>query len=287
MIAFDATVSPAGGRQRPAEHDHPPGALPHLAVRGLTVSFRGAGGARVQGIEDVDLDVASGETVGLVGGSGAGKSTVARAVAGLVEPDRGAILLDGTDLVTARPRTARTLRRALHLVFQDPYAALPPAATVARTVAEPMVVQRLPLDGPERDVRVAEALAAVRLPERYLPRYPHQLSGGERQRVALARALVTRPRLILADEPTGMLDASLRLEIVDLLDELRSAHGLGILHVTHDLALAARSCDRLVVLHAGRVVEQGPTAELLSRPAHPRTTAMLAAARRLHVRRSP
>lgn len=263
----------------------PPSRAPLLSVRDLTVTFAGAGGVRSIGVTGVDLDVAAGETVGLVGGSGAGKSTVARAIAGLVSPDRGRILLDGVDLTSARPRTARRLRRALHLVFQDPYAALPPAATVARIVAEPLVIQRMLPDRSEREARVVEALAAVRLPDRYLTRFPHQLSGGERQRVALARALVTRPRLILADEPTGMLDASLRAGIVDLLDELRSEHDLGVLHVTHDLALAGRSCDRLVVLRAGRVVEHGPAQELLSRPTHPYTAALLAAARRLHVRR--
>lgn len=259
---------------------------PLLSVRELTVSFRGAGGSRCTGVAGVDLDVAAGETVGLVGGSGAGKSTVARAIAGLVVPDHGSIVLDGNDLAVASARTARRLRQGMHLVFQDPYAALPPSATVARIVAEPMVIQRMLPDRDERDTRVVEALAAVRLAPRYLTRYAHQLSGGERQRVALARALVTRPRLILADEPTQMLDASLRAGIVDLLAELAAAHGLAVLHITHDLALAGRSCDRLVVLRSGRVVEHGPTQELLSRPVHPYTTALLAAARRLHVRRN-
>jgi len=264
-----------------------PGATPLLAVRGLTVSFRGAGGVRIPGIEDVDLDVAVGETVGLVGGSGAGKSTVARAVAGLVTPHRGQILLDGVDLTTAARRDARRLRRGLHLVFQDPYAALPPSATVASIVAEPLRVTRSLPDAIDREARVVDAVDAARLDRRHLRSYPHQLSGGERQRVALARALVNRPRLILADEPTQMLDASLRAEIVDLLDELAARHGLAVLHITHDLALAARTCHRLVVLRAGRVVEQGRTDDLLAQPAHPYTAALLAAARRLHMRRSP
>jgi peptide/nickel transport system ATP-binding protein len=259
-----------------------------LSVRELTVSFR-RNGRRIPAVDGVDLDIAAGETVGLVGGSGAGKSTLARAVAGLIAPDHGRIVLDGTDLCTAPAGTARHLRRALHLVFQDPYAALPPSLTVARIVAEPLAIQRLLPDRDERDARVAEALTAVRLTPlgRYLPRYPHQLSGGERQRVALARAVVTRPRLILADEPTQMLDASLRAGIVDLLDTLRAERGLALLHVTHDLALAGRSCSRLVVLHAGRVVEHGPTQALFTRPAHAYTAALITAARRLHTRRGP
>lgn len=260
-----------------------------LSVRGLTVRYPVDGG-RTAGIEDVDLDVGAGETVGLVGGSGAGKSTVARAVAGLVPADRvaaGRIALDGTDLLAARPRAARRLRHAVHLVFQDPYASLPPTLRVDAVVAEPLVIRRSCPDAEERAARVDAALEAVRLDPRHRRAHPHQLSGGQRQRVALARALVTRPRLLLADEPTQMLDASLRVEMVDLLDELAAGSGAAVVHITHDLALAARTCARLVVLRAGRVVERGPTDVLLSRPAHPYTAELLAAARRLHTRRYP
>ena len=263
---------------------------PVLQVEHLTVTFRTRAAARrVTAVDDVSLVVAAGETVGLVGGSGAGKSTLARAVAGLVEPDHGRILLDGTDLGAASRAQQRRLRLALHLVFQDPYASLPPTLPVAGIVAEPLVIHRLAGRAERREL-VAEALAAVHLTpaERYLPRYPHQLSGGERQRVAFARALVTRPRLILADEPTQMLDASLRAELVDLLGELCSSplgaeRGVGVLHITHDLALAQRSCDLLVVLQAGRLVEQGPTDVVLAAPRHPYTAALVDAARRLHL----
>lgn len=253
---------------------------PLLAVQSLSVSFRAGGrGPRVQALTDVDLEVAAGETVGLVGGSGAGKSTVARAVVGLVGADSGRILLDGADLTAMSRAELRARRRAMHLVLQDPYAALPPALPVGRIVAEPLVIHGMG----DREQRVRDALAAVRLPaERFLPRYPHQLSGGERQRVAFARALVTEPRLILADEPTQMLDASLRADLVDLMDELRGTRGLAVLHITHDLALAQRSCARLVVLRGGRVVEQGATDAVLTRPAHAYTRALIAAARRLH-----
>lgn len=252
---------------------------PVLQVRGLTVCFRGNGGPRVPAVTDVDLTVAAGEAVALVGGSGAGKSTVARAVAGLVRPDRGEIRLDGIDLTGLAAAAARRARRAMALVFQDPYAALPPTLRVGDIVAEPLVVHRTG-DRNQRGDRVTEALAAVRLDPRLRTRYAHQLSGGERQRVAFARALVTRPRLILADEPTRMLDASLRLEMVELIAELGERHGVAVLHITHDLALAQRGCARLVVMHAGRVVESGPTADILGSPAHDRTAALVAAATR-------
>lgn len=250
-----------------------------LNVENLTVSFRQRGSAhRLTACREVTFQVDAGETVGLVGGSGAGKSTVARAVVGLVRPDRGRVTFDGTEL-RACPRAVRA---QVHLVFQDPYSSLPPTRTVGSIVAEPLVIHRL-ADRDRRRQIVAEALTAVHLTpvQRYLPRYPHQLSGGERQRAAFARALVTGPRLIVADEPTQMLDASLRAALADLLDELRSARGVAVLHITHDLALAQRSCDRLVVLRAGQVVEQGATDVLLSRPEHPYTAALVEAARAL------
>ncbi|MFN2495313.1 MAG: ABC transporter ATP-binding protein [Pseudonocardiaceae bacterium] len=252
---------------------------PLLHVENLTVTFRQRGGApRRTACHEVSFHVDAGETVGLVGGSGAGKSTVARAVVGLVRPDRGHITFDGTAL-RACPCG---VRGQVHLVFQDPYTSLPPTRTVGSIVAEPLVIHRLAGRDRRREI-VVDALTAVHLTpvQRYLPRYPHQLSGGERQRVAFARALVTRPRLILADEPTQMLDASLRAELTDLLDELCSARAVAVLHITHDLALAQRSCGRMVVLRAGRVVEQGPTDVLLSRPEHPYTAALVEAARAL------
>jgi len=253
---------------------------PVLAVEGLSVSFRQRGSLhRVAAVIDVDLCVSRGESVALVGGSGAGKSTVARAVAGLVRPDRGRILLEGTNLVGASRADARRRRLALHLVFQNPYASLPPTLRVADIVAEPLLIHRLG-DRAERRERVEQALGAVRLEPvgHYLPRYPHQLSGGERQRVAFARALVIRPRLILADEPTQMLDASLRLQLTELIGELSAQHGVAVLHITHDLALAQRSCARLVVMQAGRVVEHGATTDVLCRPRHEYTAALVAAA---------
>lgn len=255
-----------------------------LTVSGLTVTFRSSGSApQITAVRNAGLSVGAGECLGLVGGSGSGKSTIARVVAGLVTPDSGVVELDGEDLLRMSARRYRRVRQAVHLIFQDPYSSLPPSLTVQAIVAEPLVIGRL--GGSElRAERVADALNAVRLQPigRYLRRYPHQLSGGERQRVAMARALVTRPRLILADEPTQMLDASLRVELVDLLSELRSAYSLAVVFITHDLALAQRACDRLTVLREGRVVEEGPMQRVLDCPAHPYTAALVDAARDRH-----
>ncbi|MGE2716995.1 ABC transporter ATP-binding protein [Mycolicibacterium litorale] len=245
-----------------------------LEIDALTVEFSG-----VTAVSDVTLRIAAGETVALVGGSGAGKSTVARAIAGLVSPAAGTIRFEGEELGAASRRRRRQLRRGMHLVFQDSYAALPPTMRVADIVAEPMVIHRQG-DSASRRAAAVAALESVRLTPTatYLDRFAHELSGGQRQRVAFARALVTRPRLLLADEPASGLDASLRLEIVDLMTELAQTQGLAVLHITHDLALAARSCSTIVVMQDGREVESGPTADVLNAPAHDYTAALVAAA---------
>lgn len=245
-----------------------------LEIDSLAVEFDGT-----PAVTDVTLRVAAGATVALVGGSGAGKSTVARAVAGLVTPTSGAIRFGGVDLTGADRRRAREARRGMHLVFQDPYASLPPSLRVADIVAEPMVIHRLGDPSARRAAAVA-ALESVHLTPTgdYLDRFAHELSGGQRQRVAFARAVVTRGRLLLADEPASGLDASLRLEIVDLMTELATTQDLAVVHITHDLALAARSCDTIVVMRDGRIVETGPTAEVLTTPTHDYTAALVAAA---------
>lgn len=169
----------------------------------------------------------------------------------------------------------------MHMVFQDPYESLAQGLTVEEIVAEPMIIHRIHrFDRKKRRELVEEALTEVALTPShlYLNRYPHELSGGQRQRVALARALILRPRLIIADEPTSMLDVSLRLELLDLMKRLRDRHGIAYLYITHDLALAQRFCDRLLVLTEGRIVEQGPPNEVIERPRHPYTRALVQAA---------
>lgn len=259
-----------------ADGGHLPPSL--LALRQVSKTFRRSG---VVAVDRVSLDVSRGEAVGLVGSSGAGKSTVARLIAGLIIPDTGTIRLDGIDLTGRDRRAGKQVRRRVHLVFQDPYASLAPHLQVADLVAEPLVIHRQGT-GDTRRQQVADALESVCLrPARYLDRWPHELSGGERQRVALARALVLRPDLIIADEPTAMLDPRVRAELLALMRRLQRDHALAWLFVTHDLAVADGFCDRLVVMAAGAVVDSGPTATVIGAPAHGATAALVAAARRL------
>lgn len=263
-------------------------AMPHrsfetvLSVSGLSVSY-----GRTDTVRDIGFELRAGETVALVGGSGAGKSTVAKAIAGLVTPRSGSAVLepvgrvrDRIDLFAAARSRCRAARRSVHLVMQDPYASLPPHRRVIDIVAEPLVIHRVG-SRVEREDAAREALASVGLdPSRYARRFPRELSGGERQRVAFSRAIVTRPAVILADEPTGMLDATLRAEVSQLMSDLAREHGTAILHITHDLALAARTCDRVIVMSDGAIVEEGATTQVLRDPRHATTRNLLDAALR-------
>lgn len=256
---------------------------PLLELRDVTRRYarRGAG---VTAVDGVSLTLAAGEIVALVGASGAGKSTLSRLVLGLERPDRGAVLLDGVDLARLRGRALRAERRRMHLVLQDPYDSLHPGMRIGQVVAEPLAVAGLPAD--ERRARAVTALEEVGLgpAERFVDRYPHQLSGGQRQRVAIARAVVGRPRLIVADEPTSMVDASLRATILGLLLGIRDRLGTGFLFITHDLALARYVANRIAVLRAGRLVETGPAEELIGRPRHDYTRELLDASERVRIR---
>lgn len=232
---------------------------------------------RVVALDGVTFSVGPGETVGLVGASGAGKSTIARLAFDLESPDAGAVRWS-EDTPDADARATRHLaRRRMHMVFQDAYDALAPSLCVRDLVAEPLVIARLARS--EQPARVRRALDAVSLePDRVLDRFAHELSGGERQRVAFARAIVLETRLIVADEPTSQLDASVKAELVDLMRRLHADRGLAFLFITHDLALAATFCDRLLVMADGRIVEEGPSADVVTNPTHPATAALVTAA---------
>ena len=229
---------------------------------------RGYGGDdnRIEAVRQVDFAVAPGEIVGVVGLSGAGKSTLGRLVLGLERPDAGAVLFDGTDLATLRPRELRTIKRRFQLILQDPFTSLHPGLRVAALIAEPLIVQRM--TRAERNTAVHAGLERVGLTPvaDYAARFPHELSGGQRQRVAVARALVARPRLVVADEPTSMLDASLRSAILELLGVLRTEVGTAIVFITHDLASARCLCDRVVVVSDGRLVADGAPDDLVGTP---------------------
>ena len=250
-----------------------------MALLAFEELARALGGAVV--LDGVDLELRRAEILGLLGGIGGGKTTLARMVSGLERADSGRVLFDGVDLLGLSPRQRRLLRLrgALQLVSQDPYASLSPRLTVAQAVAEPLRV-RGHSSGDHLEA-AREALGQVGLAPDLLRRYPRDLSGGERQRVALARALVPGPSLIIADEPVSMLDTTSKAGILSLLAALRDERGLCVLLISHDVRVAAHLCDRVAVLHRGKVVEVGPTRRVLSRPDHPYTARLVAAAPKL------
>ncbi|MFE9439868.1 dipeptide ABC transporter ATP-binding protein [Streptomyces sp. NPDC006602] len=257
----------------------PPGPSEEAAVvrlRDVSVRF-GRGRRAVRALEGVSLDVHPGETVGLVGESGSGKSTAARVALGLVAPDGGSVSLFGTDLTGARGRTRRALLAGCGVVLQDPVASLDARMSVAECVAEPLRMHRRGVSAAERRDRIAEMIELVRLPRELARRGPRELSGGQRQRVSLARALVLRPRLLVADEPTSALDVSVQRTVLEVIAELQRELGFACLFVSHDLAVVQEFAQRVVVMRAGRIEEQGPTMTTLLRPETEYTRRLIAA----------
>lgn len=251
-----------------------------LDVRDLDVSFPMGGvlsRARRKVLHGVDLHVARGEVVALVGESGSGKSTLARVVARLIAPDSGTFHVGGADVLANEPRHASLGYRArVQMIFQDPFGSLNSIHSVHHHIARPLLRHGRASKSDVRQ-RVVELLESVELTPgaAYAARYPHELSGGQRQRVAIARALAVEPELILADEPTSMLDVATRLGVLELLRKLAEDRGIGILFITHDLASARHLADRIVVLYAGHVVEEGATARVLAHPSHPYTRLLI------------
>jgi oligopeptide transport system ATP-binding protein len=244
-----------------------------MEVRDLAVHFRSRGGV-ARALDGVSLSWRRGETLGVVGESGCGKSTLARAMLGLVTPAAGGVARNGA--AVAGKAALRELRRRVQMIFQDPYQTLNPRQRVGSIVGEPLVVQGVARA--EHDGRVRRALDDVGLEaERFVTRYPHELSGGQRQRVAIAAALVLEPEGLICDEPVSMLDVSVRAQILEVLVELQRHRGLALLFITHDLSLAWSLCDRLAVMYLGRIVEQGTAVDLIERPQHPYTQALVAA----------
>jgi ABC-type glutathione transport system ATPase component len=233
--------------------------------------------AGVLAVDNVNLELAAGETLAIVGESGSGKTTLARMLLRLVEPDSGELLLDGRDFLAARGAELRALRRGMQMVFQDPFASLDPKMRVGAIVAEPLEIHEPQLARAERRARVVEMLRAAGLAEDSLARYPHEFSGGQRQRIGIARALVLRPRLVVADEPVSALDVSVGAQILELLQNLQRDFALTYLLISHSLPVVAQLATRIAVMQAGRIVETGPAARILSAPAHPYTQSLIAA----------
>lgn len=255
---------------------------PLLQVSALRKSFMTGGWKRnrTSVLQDVHFSVGQNEILGLVGASGAGKSTLGRIIAGLEDADSGEIAYQGHNVIGLRGHIRKQVSRSIQMIFQDPYEALSPRLTIEQLIEEPLVIHDLyKKDRTKRRQLVREALEEVSLtpPERYMSRYPHELSGGERQRVGLARAFILQPSLIIADEPTSMLDTSLRHGLLQLMKERQRRYPVSYLFITHDLALTQGFCDRLLVLDQGEIVEAGTTEDIIERPQHRFTQSLIQA----------
>jgi peptide/nickel transport system ATP-binding protein len=233
----------------------------------------------IKAVDGINLELYPGEILGLVGESGCGKSTLSRTILQLIRPTSGKVEFLGQDLTQLSPQQIRASRRQIQMVFQDPHACLNPAMTVGESIADPLLIHHL-ADAAKAKEQVLWMLQKVGLtpPEVYYQRYPSDLSGGQQQRVAIARALITRPKMLICDEPVSMLDASVQSQVLDLMLQLKEEFELTYLFITHDLWLARFLCDRIAVMHGGKIVELGPTKQIFANPQHPYTQTLLAAA---------
>ena len=254
---------------------------PLLSVSALETRFpmgRGWLGRRtwLRAVDGVDLTIAHGETLGVVGESSSGKTTLGRSILRLVEPTAGHIEFDGIDLLSLSPQELRAIRPRMQVVFQDPFSSLSPRMQIGQIIAEPLRLHRIV---PEAQVeqRVIELLAQVGLDPYFRHRYPHEMSGGQRQRIAIARALSLKPEFLVADEPVSALDVSVQAQILNILVGLKASHRIAMLFISHDLAVVARIADRIAVMYRGVIVEQAPAAAVLRGPLRPYTQALVAA----------
>ena len=247
-----------------------------LEVDHVTKVYNVRGSGHISALDDVSFTLHAGQTIGLVGQSGSGKSTIAKILTQLEVPTRGQVLLDGRP-IPRRGAGLRSYRQKLRMVFQDPFASLNPSHTIRHHIERPLRLDHV-VPRAETDAEVRRLLERVRLdPDAVMERRPHELSGGQRQRVAIARALASRPALLIADEPVSMLDVSIRLGVLNLLADLQREEGLGVLYITHDLATARHFSDEIMVLNQGRVVERGSADDVILRPRDPYTRELRAA----------
>ena len=233
----------------------------------------------VKAVDDISFYVRKGEVFGLAGESGSGKSTTGRLLLRLTDITGGQVFFKGKDISKLSSKAMKPLRREMQIIFQDPYESLDPRMTIKEIVAEPLRIQGITKSEAEIEERVKQILTEVEVypPEEYLLRFPHELSGGQRQRVAVARAFVVNPEFVVADEPVSMLDVSIRAEVLNSMLELVQKRQVSFIYITHDLALARHVCDRLAILYLGKIVEMGPTDQVIQNPLHPYTQALIAA----------
>jgi oligopeptide transport system ATP-binding protein len=254
-----------------------------LQVEDLTVHFPVTRGvifkktvAVIKAVDGLDFTITKGETLGLVGESGCGKSTTGRAILQLIQPTRGKVLMQGADLCSLKGEPLRQMRRHMHMIFQDPYASLNPRMTVGKIIEEPLMVHRIG-NSQERRERVQQLLLEVGLNPAFASRYPHEFSGGQRQRVGIARSLAVNPDFIVADEPVSALDVSIQAQVINLLEDLQTRHVLTYLFISHDLSVVRHISTRVAVMYLGKIVELAERREVYHHPLHPYTRALLSA----------
>ena len=247
-----------------------------LEVRNLKKYFKTSRGM-LQAVDDISFTLKEGETLGLVGESGCGKSTTGRSILRLIEPTAGEVIFEGRDITKLSEREMRHVRRDMQIIFQDPFSSLDPKKTINNLIAEPIKVNRLLKSKVDIENRVVELMETVGLAERLINTYPHELDGGRRQRIGIARALAMNPKLIVCDEPVSALDVSIQAQILNLLKELQKERGLTYIFITHDLSVVNHFSDHIAVMYLGKIVEKAPAEELFTNPIHPYTRALLSA----------
>ena len=254
-----------------------------LQVKGLTKYFPIKGGllsrevGRVHAVDGVSLSIAAGETLGMVGESGCGKSTTGRCILRLIEPSAGEVRFNGQDVTAMNPQALRQVRRDMQIIFQDPFASLNPRMSVEAIIGEALTIHKLTKSPSEYQARVVNLLETVGLNADRMRRFPHEFSGGQRQRIGIARALAVSPKLIVCDEPVSALDVSIQAQVINLLEDLQAKMGLTYLFIAHDLSVVEHISNRVAVMYLGRVVEIAPSRDLYTRPKHPYTEALLSA----------
>ena len=247
-----------------------------LDVQHLKKYFSTSSGM-LHAVDDVSFQIERGKTLGIVGESGCGKSTIGRTILRLLEPTSGSVIFDGVDLTSLSKEELRVMRQKMQIIFQDPFSSLDPRMTVSQTIAEPLKLHGIIKDKKAREQRVLELMDTVGLAERLYDTYPHELDGGRRQRIGIARALAMKPKFIVCDEPVSALDVSIQAQILNLMEDIQDQEGLTYIFITHDLSVVNHFADDIAVMYMGRMVEKAPADELFENPLHPYTQALLSA----------